>query len=258
MTETIAVEHVDGIAVVRIDRPPLNVLDTRTQDALADAASDIAGSDAAAVVLWGGERTFAAGADVKEMHAMSSADLAARPQGLQRGFTELAALQQPVIAAITGFALGGGCELALTADVRFAADDAVLGQPEVTLGMIPGCGGTQRLARLVGASRAKELMLTGRRIGAEEALQIGLIDRVLGPAEVLEASMAWARQFVGGPARAYAAVCQAVDEGLALPLDDALALERTLFADVFATQDKDIGTGHFVDKAKGRAPFVAH
>ena len=126
MTTNVTVEYDDGVAVIRIDRPPLNVLDTATQDSLADAAMEVAASDAAAAVLWGGERTFAAGADVKQMHTMTANDLAARPMGLQHGFNQLASLRKPVVAAITGFALGGGCELALTADVRFAAEDAAV------------------------------------------------------------------------------------------------------------------------------------
>ena len=256
MSQTVRVEQVDGVAIIRIDRPPLNVLNTQTQDALADAAREVEASEAAAVVLWGGPRTFAAGADVKEMHAMSSDDLAARPLGLHHGFVEIASIVQPVVAAVTGFALGGGCELALTADLRFAASDAVFGQPEVTLGMIPGCGGTQRLARIVGPSRAKELMYTGRRVNADEAHTMGLVDKVVETGDVLDEAVDWAKQFVGGPTAAYSAVRRAVDAGLDMPLDEALELERSLFAHVFASEDKEIGTGHFVSKGQGRAPFV--
>ncbi|WP_275264606.1 enoyl-CoA hydratase/isomerase family protein [Jiangella asiatica] len=247
----------DGVGVIRIDRPPLNVLSTAVQDELADVAAQVAhDASITAAIIWGGPKTFAAGADVKEMEAMDVATLRARPEGLQHGFNQLAALRKPLIAAITGYALGGGCELALTADLRVAADNAVLGQPEVTLGMIPGCGGTQRLARLVGPSRAKDLMLTGRRVDADEALRIGLADRVVPAPKVFDTAFALAADLAAGPALAYQAICTAVDDGLDRAVDDGLALERELFAKVFGSEDKAIGTRHFVMKHQGRAPFV--
>ena len=257
MGKFVSITRRDGVGIIRLDRPPLNVLSTVVQDELADAAEEVSGdASIVAAVIWGGPKTFAAGADVKEMQAMDADGLRARPEGFQHGFTQLAALRTPLIAAITGFALGGGCELALTADLRVVADDAVLGQPEVTLGMIPGCGGTQRLARLIGPSRAKDLMLTGRRIGADEAFRIGLADRVAPAADVFDAACALATDLAAGPALAYRAVCTAVDDGLDLDLAAGLALERHLFETVFGTEDKNIGTTHFVTKQPGRAPFV--
>jgi len=256
-TYGIELERQGSTAVVMLERAPLNVLDTFMQDRLAEIAAHIAENrEIRSVVLYGGERTFAAGADIKEMAAMSSAALRARPEGLQHGFNQIAALDVPVVAAITGYAFGGGCELALCADLRYAAHDAVFGLPEITLGIMPGCGGTQRLARLIGAARAKDLMLTGRRINAEEALQIGLIDRVIGPGQVFAEALRWATTFENGPARALAAIKRSVDRGADLPLPDALVLERGIFEDVFDSRDKVIGMAHFLDKKHGPAGFT--
>jgi enoyl-CoA hydratase/carnithine racemase len=253
----INLEHERGVCVVILNRQPLNVLDTIMQDRLAEIAEEIAENrDVRSVVLYGGQKTFAAGADIKEMAAMSPATLRGRPEGLQRGFNQIAALAKPVIAAVTGYAFGGGCELALCADLRYAAEDAVFGLPEVTLGIMPGCGGTQRLARLVGPARAKDMILTGRRVTASEGLNIGLVDRVVAPDQVLEHAMHWAASFEHGPSRALAAIKRSVDSGLDLPLDEALALERSIFADAFDSRDKSIGMAHFLDKKPGSAGFV--
>ena len=180
MGEFVRLEVADGVGTIRIDRPKMNALDRQTQGEIAEAAVE-AGErdDVRAVVLYGGERVFAAGADIKEMAAMSHSDMVRASEGLQAGFKAVARIPKPVVAAVTGYALGGGCELALCADVRFAADNAILGQPEVLLGVIPGAGGTQRLTRLVGPSRAKDLIFTGRFVKADEALAIGMVDRVV-------------------------------------------------------------------------------
>ena len=184
----------DGVATIRLDRPKLNALNAEMQARLAQLANECGErSDIAAVVITGGEHNFAAGADIKQMLAMTAEQMAEHSHVLQAAFAAVATIPKPVVAAINGYALGGGCELALCADVRFAAEDAVLGQPEIKLGIIPGAGGTQRLTRLVGPSRAKELIFTGRFVPAEEALSIGLVDRVLPAGEVLEAATGWAR-----------------------------------------------------------------
>jgi len=175
---------------------------------------------------------------------------------LQRSFAAVARIPKPVAAAINGYALGGGCELALCADVRIAADDATLGQPEIKLGIIPGAGGTQRLTRLVGPSRAKELIFSGRFVGAAEALAIGLVDHVVPPAEVLPTAMAWAGQFVGGPALALRAAKEAIDRGSEVDLDTGLEIERVQFAALFGTEDRAIGMASFVEHGPGQARFV--
>ena len=179
MAEFVRLEVSDGVATLRLDRPKMNALDVQVQEEIRAAAAEAAArDDVKAVVVWGGGRVFAAGADVKEMAEMSYVDMVKRSGALQSAFTAVARIPKPVVAAVNGYALGGGCELAMCADLRFAADDAVLGQPEILLGIIPGAGGTQRLTRLVGPSRAKDIIFTGRFVKAEEALAIGMVDRV--------------------------------------------------------------------------------
>ena len=199
----------------------MNALNVQVQEELRAAAHE-AGErrDVAAVVIYGGEKVFAAGADIKEMATMTYADMVARSGALQSSFTAVARIPKPVVAAVTGYALGGGCELALCADFRVCGDNAKLGQPEIQLGVIPGAGGTQRLPRLVGPARAKDIIFTGRFVDAEEALRIGLVDRVVPADEVYAAARAMAARFVGGPALALRAAKEAVDGGLETDLDD--------------------------------------
>jgi enoyl-CoA hydratase/carnithine racemase len=170
-------------------------------------------------------------------------------------FSAVARIPKPVIAAITGFALGGGCELALCADLRVAADNAKLGQPEIKLGLIPGAGGTQRLARLVGPARAKELIFTGRTIGAQEALRIGLVDQVVPAAETYPTARALAAELAAGPAFALRAAKAAIDRGLETDLDTGLEIERQQFAGLFATEDRAIGMRSFIEEGPGKAVF---
>jgi enoyl-CoA hydratase/carnithine racemase len=186
---------------------------------------------------------------------MSHADMVAASRGLQASMVAVARLPKPVVAAVTGYALGGGCELALCADVRFAADNATLGQPEVLLGLIPGMGGTQRLSRLVGPSRAKELIFSGRFVAAEEALAIGLVDRVVPAADVYAEAVTWARQFSGAAMLALRAAKEAVDRGLEVDLDTGLEIERQQFASLFATDDRTIGMQSFLEHGPGKARF---
>jgi enoyl-CoA hydratase/carnithine racemase len=253
---TVRLEVADGVGVLRLDRPPVNALNARMQDLLRVVADEAATrDDVRAVVLYGGERSFAAGADVKEMATMTHEQMLARSGPLQEAFTAVARIPKPVAAAITGYALGGGLELALAADVRFCAEDAKLGQPEILLGVIPGAGGTQRLARLVGPSRAKELVFTGRTLDAYDALRLGIVNRVVPAADVLATAMAWAARLATGPAVALAAAKRAIDEGLDAGMDAGLALERDLFASLFATEDREIGMRSFVDEGPGKAKF---
>jgi enoyl-CoA hydratase/carnithine racemase len=159
------------------------------------------------------------------------------------------------VAAVTGFALGGGCELALCADFRVCAEDAKLGQPEILLGVIPGAGGTQRLPRLVGPAKAKDIIFSGRFVGAEEALRIGLVDRVVAAADVYAEARAMAARFVGGPSYALRAAKEAIDRGLECDLDGGLEIERLQFTGLFATEDRRIGMTSFVDEGPGKASF---
>lgn len=258
MSDLVRLEVSDGVGTLRIDRPQqLNALNADIQARIAAAAREAdQRDDIAAVVLTGGDKVFAAGADVKEMAGMSYAEMLAQSARILECFNSVAAIGKPVVAAINGYALGGGCELALCADVRFAADDATLGQPEIKLGVIPGGGGTQRLTRLVGPSRAKEIIFSGRFVGADEAFRIGLVDRVLPAAEVYPAAVQWARQFVGGPRVALAAAKQAIDLGSGVDLGTGLEIERQLFSGLFATEDRSIGMQSFVEEGPGKARFV--
>jgi enoyl-CoA hydratase/carnithine racemase len=208
------------------------------------------------VVVYGGERVFAAGADIKEMSEMSHKDMVKRSGGLQSAFTAVARIPKPVVAAVTGYALGGGCELALCADLRFAADNATFGQPEILLGIIPGAGGSQRLTRLVGPSKAKDLIFTGRFVKADEALAIGLVDRVVPADDVYAVALEWAGQFTGAAALALRAAKETIDRGLEVDLETGLEIERQQFAALFATEDRGIGMTSFLENGPGKAGFT--
>lgn len=256
--EFVRLEVADGVATMRLDRPKMNALNVQVQEEIRAAAREATErDDVKAVVVWGGERVFAAGADVKEMADMSYTDMVKRSGGLQSAFSAVARIPKPVVAAVNGYALGGGCELALCADIRIAADDAALGQPEVLLGIIPGAGGTQRLTRLVGPSRAKDLIFTGRFVKADEALAIGLVDRVVPAAEVYDAAVAWAGQFSQAASYAVRAAKESIDRGLEVDLETGLEIERQQFAALFATEDRAIGMRSFVEQGPGKAAFVA-
>ena len=217
--EFVRLEVADGVGTIRLDRPKMNAISFQVQDELTAAAAEATErDDVRAVVVHGGDRVFAAGNDVKEMATLSYADMVKRSGPLQAAVTAIAQIPKPVVAAVNGYALGGGCELALAADIRIAADDATFGQPEVLLGIIPGAGGTQRLSRLVGPSRAKELIFTGRFVKADEALAIGLVDRLVPAAQVYDEAVAWARQFSGAAAYALRAAKESIDRGLEVDL----------------------------------------
>jgi len=254
--EFVRLQVEDGVGTIRLDRPPMNALNVQVQEELREAARRAGEcTDVHAVVLYGGEKVFAAGADVKEMADMSYVDMVERSGALQSAFTAVARIPKPVVAAVTGYALGGGCELALCADLRVCGDNAKLGQPEILLGVIPGAGGTQRLPRLVGPARAKELIFSGRFVGAEEALRIGLVDKVVPADDVYSAALDMVSQFVGGPALALRAAKEAVDRGLESDIDTGLELERLQFAGLFATEDRRTGMESFVADGPGKATF---
>lgn len=257
MGEFVRLEVDGAVATIRLDRPPMNALDAQVQDELRAAGSEVSTrSDVRAVVLYGGEKVFAAGADIKEMAEMSYSDMVDRSAALQAAFTAIARIPKPVIAAVTGYALGGGCELALTADLRIAADDARLGQPEILLGLIPGAGGTQRLSRLVGPAVAKDLIFTGRMVDAAEALAIGLVNRVVPAADVYAEAIKLATRLARGPSYALRAAKEAIDHGLETDLGTGLEIERIQFAALFATEDRTIGMRSFIDDGPGKARFA--
>ncbi|MGW4822318.1 enoyl-CoA hydratase/isomerase family protein [Streptomyces sp. NPDC004227] len=254
---TVSLEVADGVGTLRLDRPPMNALDVATQDRIKELAEEATRrEDVRAVVIYGGEKVFAAGADIKEMQVMDHAAMVVRARALQDSFTAVARIPKPVVAAVTGYALGGGCELALCADYRIAADNAKLGQPEILLGLIPGAGGTQRLSRLIGPSRAKDLIFTGRQVKADEALVLGLVDRVVPATEVYEAAHTWAARLARGPAIALRAAKESIDAGLETDLETGLAIERNWFAGLFATEDRERGMRSFVEEGPGKAKFL--
>lgn len=251
MSELVQVEVEGGIATIRLSRPPMNALNAQVQELLRSAARTVSDDEQVrAVVIYGGEKVFAAGADIKEMADMSYVAMSARAAQLSSAFDAIARIPKPVVAAITGYALGGGCELALACDWRVVAEDAKLGQPEIKLGVIPGAGGTQRLARLVGPARAKDIILTGRMVDAAEAQRIGLADRVVPADQVYATALDLVRPFVGGPAQAVRAAKLAIDGGLEMDLASGLAWESQLFASLFATDDRTEGMAAFVAKRK--------
>ncbi|MYT69534.1 MULTISPECIES: enoyl-CoA hydratase-related protein [unclassified Streptomyces] len=254
---TATLEIADGVGTITLARPPMNALDVATQDRIKELAEEAtARDDIRAVVVRGSEKVFAAGADIKEMQAMDHAAMVVRSRALQDSFTAVARIPKPVVAAITGYALGGGCELALCADYRIAGENAKLGQPEILLGLIPGAGGTQRLARLIGPSKAKDLIFTGRHVRADEALRIGLVDQVVPADEVFTAAHAWAAKLAQGPAIALRAAKESVDAGLETDLETGLAIERNWFAGLFATADRETGMRSFVEEGPGKAKFA--
>jgi enoyl-CoA hydratase/carnithine racemase len=255
--ELVQVEIDLAVATIRLDWPPMNALSAAVQDELAAAARQVSADPAVrAVVLYGGQQVFAAGADVKEMSGLGYAEMAAvGSRRLQDTFTAVARIGKPVIAAVTGYALGGGLELALCADFRVLGQSAKVGQPEILLGIIPGAGGTQRLPRLIGPARAKDLIYTGRFVAADEALRIGLADRVVADDQVYETARELAARYAGGPAVALRAAKEAIDRGLEADLDTGLEIERLNFAGLFGTDDARAGMRSFLENGPGKASF---
>jgi enoyl-CoA hydratase/carnithine racemase len=256
-SEFVRLEVDGGIGTIRLDRPPMNALSRQVQEEIRSAAQQAADrAEVRAVIVYGGEKVFAAGADIKEMATMPAAEMAAQAGAISSSLSVVADIPKPTVAAITGFALGGGYELALCCDWRIAADNATVGQPEILLGIIPGAGGTQRLPRLIGTARAKDLIYTGRFVEADEALRIGLVDEVVAPDEVYAAAQRWAERFVAGPARALAAAKAAIDDGLDVDLSNGLLLETEAFAALAHTEDRVAGMRSFLEHGLGKATFV--
>lgn len=255
--EFVTLSAEDGVGTIRLDRPKMNAIDEQLHWEVRAAAQEAAKrEDVRAVILYGGERVFAAGADIKAMSQLDGASMVAWGRELTTSFAEVARIPKPVIAAVTGYALGGGYELALCADFRVLGASAKIGQPEILLGVIPGAGGTQRLTRLVGPARAKDLVFTGRHVPAAEALEMGLADAVVPDEEVYSTAVAMARKLAAGPPLALAAAKRAIDEGIDLPLQEGLALESRLFAQLFDSEDQKAGMRSFLEQGPGKAAFV--
>jgi len=256
MGEYVRVERDGAVATIRLDRPPMNALNAQVQDEISAAAREVRDDGGVrSVVLYGGEKVFAAGADIKEMAGLGYGEMAERAGRLQAAFTAVARIPKPVIAAVTGYALGGGLEFALTADFRVVGESANVGQPEILLGLIPCACGTQRLPRLIGPARAKDLVYSGRFVGAPEALALGLADRIAPDTEVYETACELAARYANGPALALRAAKQAIDTGLEIDLDDGLEVERLHFAAMFTTEDAQAGMRSFLENGPGKATF---
>ncbi len=283
MGEVVRVEKGGGIATIRIDRPKMNAINIEILDGILEASEAIAAdSDVRAVVVWGGPHIFAAGADITAFSVLEPAaakslsreilllDKSERPEftvsaegarKLSRKFNDaflaIENLPQISVSAVNGFALGGGMELAMATDFRVAASNAVLGQPEILLGLIPGGGGTQRLPRLVGITKAKEIIYSGRNVYAEEAKEIGLVSSVHPPERTYDAAVEMAAGFASGPA-ALRMAKRAIMDGMELPLASALEFEIEDFGACFDTDDVTIGVASFLNRGPGKAVFTGH
>jgi enoyl-CoA hydratase/carnithine racemase len=244
----------DGVAVVTLANGKVNALSSALLAELLAVGNELRADPPGAVVVTGGERIFAAGADISEFSGPGEA--ATITAGFHAALDAVAAIPRFVIAAVSGYALGGGCELALACDYRIASEKAVFGQPEILLGIIPGGGGTQRLPRTVGVSRAKEMCLTGRQVRAEEALRIGLADEVVAPEDLHDRAIALAAEVAAGALEAQRLTKQAIDRGMSTSLADGLGIEQTSFIDVFRTDDSQIGVASFLEHGPGHATFT--
>ena len=248
----VKVEQQGHVGILTIDRQEaLNALNSQVLNDLDAAIDEVAANDDVyVVVLTGAGRSFVAGADIGEMKGFSSAD--GKKFGVHGGgvFLKLENMAKPVIAAINGFALGGGCELSMACDIRLASEKAKFGQPEVGLGITPGFSGTQRLPRRVGIAKAKELIFSGKMIDAQQAKEIGLVNAVYAPEELLNGAVAMAKSFTANAPIAvkYAKAC--IDRGMQMDIDDGIALENELFAMCFATADQKEGMSAFLEKRK--------
>ncbi|WP_203566367.1 enoyl-CoA hydratase/isomerase family protein [Aestuariimicrobium ganziense] len=246
----------DHVALLTLSRPPVNALTMDMQDRVGEVATQLSHDpQIKAVVITGQGRAFAAGVDIAEMAQMSMAQMAERVHVMQACFTAVAKIPKPVVAAVNGYALGGGCELALCADRRIVSEAAVFGQPEIKLGIMPGIGGTQRLPRLIGPAAAKDMIYTGRQVDADEAMRLGLADEVVEPGELLGRAFEWAEQFAQAPSWALSWAKEAIDTGLETDIDNGLLVEATGFTALFSTDDRREGMASFLEQGPGRAEF---
>jgi enoyl-CoA hydratase/carnithine racemase len=255
MPDVVRIERHDAVAVVRLDRPKVNALNVELIEELDAVCAQIEDDDSVrSLVVYGGERTFSAGADLKEMAEGSPEDVRRRVGALQDVCDRIEALELVTIAAINGYALGGGCEIALACDFRIASSGAKLGQPEIVVGLIPGAGGTQRLPRLIGPARAKALIYTGDFVDAKIADGLGLVDAV-ADGDALVLSLEWAQRFAAGPTKSLAAAKRAIQKGLSAGLRDGLDDELDEFVGLFSTKDTRHGLESFASDGPGKARF---
>ncbi len=256
--ELIKVDVSDGVAVMCLNRPPLNPLNAQLGLEIGRCAEELSlDENVRAVVLTGGEKNFAAGADIKEMVNMSAVMVTKFVRALQASFTAVENIPKPVIAAINGFALGGGCELAICADWRYAHENAQIGQPEILLGIIPGAGGTQRLPRLIGPAKAKEMIYSGRFYSAQQCYEMGLVQKVVsGDNSVIDEAIKTAKRYAQGPAVALAMAKMAVNKGIECSIEEGLIIEAHGISLCFASEDRTIGMKTFLEKGPGKAEFV--
>jgi len=251
--KNLLVDKKDGYVVVTVNRPKvMNALNKETVAEILRCFEELGadGEVKAVIVTGGGEKSFVAGADIGELNAADRDGGLEITRNGQAAFGKIEDLPKPVIAAVNGYALGGGCELAMACDIRIASERAKFGQPEVTLGLIPGYGGTQRLSRLVGKGKAKELILTGEMIDAHEALRIGLVERVVPQEKLMSEAEALATKLVGLGPIALKLAKNSIDAGFNIPMDEALRVESERFGEVCATEDKNEGTKAFLEKRK--------
>ena len=248
--EQILISQDSGVVTITINHPPLNVLSAQVGQELGEALDRIDEDQAASVVVLtgSGDRAFAAGADIRELQRLSGSDAEEMTHRWHRLFRRIEGFRLPVIAAVNGVALGGGCELAMACDMRYASEKARFGQPEINLGLVPGWGGTQRLPRLIGRGRALELMMTGDIFDAAEAYRLGLVNRVTAPGELMETVGELAGRMAAKGGVALASIKTCVNEGLDQGLDEALALEAREFGAVSSTEDKAEGIAAFLEK----------
>ena len=246
--------HENGVAVVTLNSPKVNALSTELLARLHVIAEELTTNPAGAVVLTGGDRLFAAGADISQFNGPDEARTIGA--AFHTALNAFAAIPSFTIAAVSGFALGGGCELSMACDYRIGSTKAVFGQPEILLGIIPGGGGTQRLPRIVGASRAKELMLTGRQVKADEALNIGLLNEVVEPDALMARAMELATTVATGATQAARIIKRVVDAGIETDLASGLTMELHGFEEVFHTADSQIGVQSFRENGPGKATFT--
>ncbi len=246
----------EGVATLRLDRPKVNALNSQVVAELQQASAELADrDDIRSVVVWGGPKVFAAGADITEFTGAGADEARQLSRHINGALRALEQLPQITVCAINGYALGGGCELAMAAEFRLVGESAVLGQPEILLGIVPGGGGTQRLSRLVGITRAKELIYSGRTVAADEAVAIGLASAVHPDDEVYDEAVELAARYAAGPA-ALAMAKRAILDGYPLALDQALEVEVEAFAASFDTEDARTGVASFLDSGPGKAVFA--
>jgi enoyl-CoA hydratase/carnithine racemase len=253
MGERVHLEVDDRVGVIRLDAPPANAIDLALGLELQDAIREADRSpDVGALVVWGGRKIFAAGADIKAMATWGPEEVRPSVEALGDACDLLEAIDTVSIAAVNGYALGGGMELALACDLRYLAEDATLGQPEIKIGVIPGAGGTQRLVRMVGPGRTREIVYSGRSVPAAEALELGLAERVVPPDDVLAAATQDARAFARGPRQALAAAKAAIRAATETPGEAGVRAERAAFLGLFGTPDQREGMAAFLEKREPR------